>query len=122
MNERLKKIALPMLQWSLGLVVAWESCEFAFGPAAMFAKTGLPLWIRPALGCAEFVAAILFLVPAATFIGGYALLVIFVLAAMIHILHGWYDVGGLVVYAAVVLACLAHGSGRDATRTARGAV
>jgi hypothetical protein len=123
MNERLTKMALPVLRWSLGLVVAWESCEFAFRTAAMrgFAKSGLPLWIRPVLGCAEIVAAILFLVPAATLIGGYALLVIFFLAAVIHILHGWYDVGGLVVYAAAVLACMAHRSGADVTPSARGA-
>lgn len=123
MNKRLQNLALPMLQWTLGLVVAWESCEFAFGPAAMrmFAKTGLPGWIRPVLGCAEIVAAILFLVPAATFIGGYALLVIFFLAAVIHILHGWYDVGGLVVYAAAVLACMAHRSSASTDWIARGA-
>ena len=122
MNERLTKMALPLLRWSLGLVVAWESVEFAFGPAAMhmFAKTGLPVWIRPLLGCAEIVAAILFLVPAATSIGGYALLVIFFLAAMFHVLHGWYDVGGLVVYAAAVLACMAHRSSAGARSTARG--
>jgi len=123
MNEQLKKIALPMLQWTLGLMVAWESYEFAFGPAAMrmFAKAGLPAWIRPLLGCAEIVAAILFLVPAATLLGGYALLIIFFLAAVIHILHGWYDVGGLVVYATAVLACMVHRSSAKVESTARGA-
>jgi hypothetical protein len=123
MNERLTKMALPLLRWCLGLVVAWESCEFAFGTAAMrtFAKSGLPLWIRPVLGCAEIVAATLFLVPAATLIGGYALLVIFFLAAVIHILHDWYDLGGLLVYAAAVLACMAHRSDAYVTPSMRGA-
>ncbi len=110
MNERLRKIALPGLRWSLGLVVVWESCEFAFGQSAVrvFAKTGLPPWIRPLLGGSEIVAAVLFLVPAASLVGGYALLVVFFLAAVIHILHGWYDVGALVVYSMAVLACMAE--------------
>ncbi len=113
MNERLTKIALPALRWSVGLVVLWESWEFTFGQSALraFAKTGLPLWIRPLLGGSEILAAVLFLVPAASLVGGYALLVVFFFAALIHILHGWYDVGALVVYAMAVLVCMAH---RDA--------
>jgi DoxX-like protein len=120
MNERLRKIALPGLRWALGLVVLWESCQFAFGHAASraFAKTGLPPWIRPVLGGSEIVAAVLFLVPAASLVGGYALLIIFFLAAVIHILHGWYDVRALVVYAMAVLACMAH---QDAKKGGGGA-
>lgn len=116
MNEQLRKIALPALRWSLGLVVAWESAQFALGKSAghLFAKTGLPEWIRPVLGGAEILAALLFLVPAASLAGGYVLLIIFFLAAMIHILHGWYDVGALVVYAAAVLACIAHREAKTA--------
>jgi len=109
MNEWLRRIALPGLRWSLGLVVVWESCEFAFGRSALraFAKTGLPSWIRPLLGGSEIIAAVLFLVPAASLVGGYALLIIFFFAAVIHIVHGWYDVGALVVYGMAVLACMA---------------
>jgi hypothetical protein len=40
-------------------------------------------------------------------IGGYALLVIFAFAALIHIVHGQPDVGGLIVYAASVYTVLA---------------
>jgi hypothetical protein len=110
MNEHLSKYALPGLRWAVGLVVLAESCAFAFGAAAAraFAHTGLPPWIRPALGGAEAIAALLFLVPATTVAGGYALLVIFFLAATIHLLHGWYDVDGLIVYFAAVLACMAN--------------
>ena len=113
MNDRMKKLAVPALRWSVGLVVLLESCQFAFGSSATraFAKTGLPQWIRPALGSTEIVAAILFLVPAASVAGGYALLVIFLLAAVIHILHGWYDVGALVVYGMAVLVCIAQREG-----------
>ena len=75
--------------------------------ATLFAKSGLPHLIRPILGGAEIIAALLFLVPPTRTIGGYALLVIFALAALIHILHGQPDVGALVIYAAAVYTVLA---------------
>jgi hypothetical protein len=58
-NPQLEKVALPALRWSVGLVVLLESCEFAFAGSAAraFAKTGLPLWLRPVLGGMEVVAA-----------------------------------------------------------------
>ena len=67
----------------------------------------MPHLIRPILGGAEIIAALLFLIPPARTIGGYVLLVIFALAAVIHILHGQPDVGGLVIYAAGVYTVLA---------------
>ena len=110
MNARLTRFSIPMLRWTLGLVVLLESCQFIFSTSAahFLAKTRLPSWIRPVLGGAEIIAAVLFLVPVTTVIGSYLLLVVFVLAALVHILHGQYEVGGLVVYAAAVLVCVAH--------------
>jgi hypothetical protein len=67
----------------------------------------MPHLIRPVLGGFEVVAALLFLIPPTRKVGGYALLVIFLLAALIHILHGQPEVGGLVVYAAAVYVVLA---------------
>ena len=109
MYPALRRLAIPILRWTVGLVLLLESASFAFGSSAAhaFSKTHLPLWLRPALGGVELVAAALFLVPPGRVIGGYALLVILCLAALIHILHGWYDVSGLIVYAAAVLACIA---------------
>jgi len=110
MNARLARVSVPLLRWTLGLVVLLESCQFVFSNSAahFFAKTGLPSWLRPALGGAEIVAAVLFLVSFTTRIGSYLLLIIFGLAALVHILHGQYDVGGLVVYAVAVFVCMAH--------------
>jgi DoxX-like family len=110
MNEQLKRLAIPALRWSVGLVVLWQSLEFVFGASAAraFAHTGLPASVRPVLGGIEMVAASVFLVPPATLVGGYALLVVLVVAVTIHILHGWYDVGALVVYAVAVFVCMAH--------------
>jgi hypothetical protein len=109
MNERLRSLAVPGLRWCVGLIVLWQSWRFALGTAAMhaFAETGLPAWIRPALGGVEMVAAVLFLLPVTTVVGSYALLVVFFFAAVLHVLHGWYDISGLVLYAMAVLVALA---------------
>ncbi len=101
--------AISILYWSVGLVILIESCLFVFSASRghAFAESGMPHLIRPILGGAEIIAVLLFLIPPARTIGGYALLVIFILAALIHILHGQPDVGGLVVYAAAVYTVLA---------------
>ena len=103
------KIAICILYWSVSLVILIESCLFVFSASRghAFAKSGMPQLIRPLLGGAEIIAVLLFLIPPARTIGGCALLVIFTLAALIHILHGQPDVGGLVVYAAAVYTVLA---------------
>ena len=76
--------------------------------AHLLARLGLPSWVRPALGISEILAAILFLVPFTTVVGGYLLLVVFGLAAMVHVLHGQYGIGELVVYGVAALVCLVH--------------
>ncbi|HXM44976.1 MAG TPA: DoxX family protein [Bryobacteraceae bacterium] len=113
MNPRVKALAISGLRWALGLVVLWESVHFALSAAGahQFAETGLPQWIRPALGGSEAVAAILFLAPAVSLVGGYALLVIFAIAVCVHFLHGRYEVGALIVYGMAVIACMAHRNG-----------
>jgi hypothetical protein len=112
LNRRLSN-AISILYWSTGLVVLIESCLFVFSASRghAFAESGMPHLIRPILGGAEIIAALLFLIPPMRMIGGYALLVIFALAALIHILHGQPDVGALVIYAAAVYTVLvAHKS------------
>src|SRR5579859_5251579 len=113
MSGQLRRFSIPLLQWSVGLVVLVESLKLAFGRAAVqhFARTGMPAWLRPALAWPEIVAAVLFLLPITTVFGGYFLLVIFAFAAVLHLLHGQYDIGVLVVYATAVLATMAHGTG-----------
>jgi uncharacterized membrane protein YphA (DoxX/SURF4 family) len=110
MNIKLANASIPLLRWILGLVVVLESVEFIFSNSAghFLAKAGLPSWIQPALGGSEILAAVLFLLPFTAKIGSYLLLIIFALAALLHILHGQFNVGELVVYAAAVLVCLAH--------------
>jgi hypothetical protein len=114
--------ALRILQWVLGLVILAESARFAFSPGAAhaFAKTGLPDFIRLALAWAEIAAAILFLVPRATVVGGWFLIVVLASAIVLHLLHGWFDVGALVVYAAAAWAVITGKSaGMSAPREKR---
>jgi hypothetical protein len=111
MNATLKRLALPFLRWSVGLVVLWQSWLTFHGTLGKLHASGHPAalaHIRLVLSGAEMVAAILFLLPVTAALGGYGLLAIFALAIAIHALHG--DASGLetlVVYAAAVLASLA---------------
>jgi hypothetical protein len=99
-NDRLA-VALRILQWVLGLVILQESMRFAFSPVAAheFAHTGMPDIIRRGLAWAEIAAAVLFLMPRATVVGGWFLIGVIASAIVLHLLHGWFDVGVLVVYA-----------------------
>jgi hypothetical protein len=108
MREDRVRTALLVLQWVLGLVIIAESARFALSSEAAhaFAKTGLPSFVRLVLGWAELAAAILFLVPRAIVAGGWFLITVLGLAMVIHLLHGWYDVGGLVVYAVATWAVM----------------
>ena len=119
MSTRLARFSIPLLPWTLGLVVTLESCQFIFSTSAahFLAKAGLPAWIRPVLGGAEIIAAILFLVPLTAVIGGYLLFIIYGLAALVHVLHGQYGVEGLILYAVAVLACMAHTQNRTVEAT-----
>ena len=104
MNQPSRRWALPALRWSVGLVVLIESCRFVLSHGPIHG--GLPEWIRPVIGGCEIVAAILFLLPFARVAGAYLLVIIFTVAVLIHVLHGQYDVGALVVYAMAVLASM----------------
>jgi uncharacterized membrane protein YphA (DoxX/SURF4 family) len=110
MNQRSAEISIVVLRWTLGLIVLWESLLFIFAPGSIhhFAKTGLPQWIRPTLGGVEIIAAILFLLPWTDAVGSRLLLFVFAVAALIHVLHGDFDISGLVLYAVVVIVCMTH--------------
>jgi hypothetical protein len=104
MSIQMEKLAIPVLRWTVGLVILFESCRFVLSQGPIHG--GLPLWIRPVLGGGELIAVILFLLPLTRVLGAYSLLVIIALAILIHILHAQYDVGALLVYAAAVLAAI----------------
>jgi hypothetical protein len=97
------------LRWILGLVLLAESARFAFSAsaAAAFAKTGLPEVVHAGLAWAEMIAAVIFLIPRTLVLGGRMLLAVLAFAIIVHLLHGWYDVGALLVYGAATWAVIA---------------
>ena len=121
MSEKRARCSLLALQWALGVVILVEAAVFAFSPgsAHTFAKTGLPDFIRLFLAWGEMVAAVLFLIPRTLIVGGWLLIVILVLAVVLHLLHGWWNVGSLVVYVAAAWAVMA---GRGGVSTPNGRI
>lgn len=111
MNKRLR-CAIIALRWSVGLVILCQSFRFILSEATAHRLhgMGLPHWLRPGLGIAEIVAAAIFLIPRWTRVGGYFLLLVLIFAAVLHVLHGQYDIGILIVYCAAVFTCVSASS------------
>lgn len=65
-----------------------------------FARTHMPNMIRLALGFGEIAGCVLMLYPRTAARGAWLLLAVLVLAIVIHLLHGIYGIGNLVIYAA----------------------
>jgi DoxX-like family len=110
MSPQLKKLSIPVLRWTLGLVVLWQSVHFVLSASSVrhLSESGMPQWIRPALGGSEIVAVLLFLAPAVDLAGAYLLLLIFAIAVVLHILHGDFDVSGFLLYCAAVVVCMSY--------------
>jgi hypothetical protein len=112
MADQRSKIALTGLQWTLGIVILIESVLFLLPSAGRdFARTHMPNFVRLILGCGEVVGSVLLLIPRTAIRGAWLLMGVFVLAIMIHLLHGIYNVGNLVIYAAAAWA-VAVGKGK----------
>jgi hypothetical protein len=99
------KTALCILQWTLGVVILIEAVLFVVPSAAHeFTRTHMPGFVRLILGWGEIAGCILVLIPKTAIRGAWLLVAVFVLAIMIHLLHGGYNVGNLVIYTAAALA------------------
>ena len=95
------KYALTGLQWTLGLVILVEAVLFLMPSARHdFARTHLPDLLRQVLGWGEIIGAILLLIPPTAVRGAWLLAGIFVLAIIVHLLHGMFNVGNLAIYLA----------------------
>jgi uncharacterized membrane protein YhdT len=105
MKHSAHDLAKTGLQWSLGLVLIYECSRllFAHSAAQTFAKTHLPQWFRIAIAAVELLGAILFLLPPTMLAGARILLGTFLVAAVVHFLHGQPEVGYLVIYGMAVL-------------------
>ena len=98
-------IALTVLQWALGVVILIEAALFVMPSAAQeFAATHMPGFIRLILGWGEIVGCILLLIPRTSIRGAWLLFAVFIIAILIHLMHGAYSIGNLVIYAAAAIA------------------
>jgi uncharacterized membrane protein YphA (DoxX/SURF4 family) len=105
MSSSNAKIGLTVLRWALGVVILIEAVLFVMPSAAHdFARTHMPGFIRLILGFGEIAGCILLLIPQTAIRGAWLLLAVFVMAIMIHLLHGTYNVGNLVIYGAAAFA------------------
>jgi len=109
MSEPRIKTAITTLQWTLGVVILIEATLFLM-PAARhaFARTHMPETVRQILGWGEIIGALLLLIPQTVARGAWFLVGIFVCAIVIHLLHGAYNVGNLVIYSAAAWAIAAE--------------
>ncbi|HEV2395976.1 MAG TPA: hypothetical protein VGS27_03395 [Candidatus Sulfotelmatobacter sp.] len=99
------KCGLTVLRLTLGIVVLIEAVMFVLpGAAHSFSRTHMPAFIRLLLGFGEIAGCVLLLVPATVVRGAWLLLAVFVMAILLHLLHGQYSVGNVVVYAAAAFA------------------
>jgi type II secretory pathway component PulF len=105
MSASQSKIGLCVLQWALGIVILIEAVMFVLPSAAHeFSRTHMPGMVRMILGWGEIAGAILLLIPKTTVRGAWLLLAVFVMAVLLHLLHGLYGIGNLVIYAAAAFA------------------
>ncbi len=100
MTQRLK-IALTLLQWTLGVVILIEAILFVSpGARHEFARTHMPDVIRQVLGWGEITGALLVLIPRTALLGARLLIAVFLPAIAAHLLHGQFNVGPVAIYAA----------------------
>ena len=92
--------ALIGLKWALGIVILIEGGIFVLTPDARleFAKTHMPQILRLFLGWGEMLGAILLLIPRTAARGTWLLLIIFLVAIPVRVVHGMPSVGALGIY------------------------
>jgi uncharacterized membrane protein YphA (DoxX/SURF4 family) len=111
MSEQRMKAVLTVLQWTLGLVILIEAVLFVMpGARHDFSQTHMPDVLRLLLGWGEIIASILLLIPRTAARGAWILAGTFVLAIIVHLLHGMPNVGELAIYTAAAWA-VAMGKG-----------
>jgi uncharacterized membrane protein YphA (DoxX/SURF4 family) len=102
------KMGLTVLRLTLGIVVLVEAILFVLpGAAHSFPRTHMPAIVRMILGFGEIAGCVLILVPQTAIRGAWLLLAVLVFAILLHLLHGMYDIGNVVVYAAAAFAVAA---------------
>lgn len=104
----MQKCGMTTLRWALGIVILIQAVMFVLpGVAHEFSRTHMPGFVRMVLGLGEIAGCVLMLIPATVARGAWLLLAVFVMAILLHLLHGLYGIGNLVIYAAAAFAIAA---------------
>ena len=99
------KDGLTVLRLALGVVILIEAVMFVLPSAAHgFARIHMPGFVRLLLGFGEIIGCVLLLIPGTVTRGAWLLLAVFVMGILLHLLHGQYGIGNLVIYAAAAFA------------------
>ena len=99
------KFGLTVLRYALGVVILIEAIRFVLPSAAHeFTQTHMPGFVRLVLGFAEILGCVLMLIPGTVVRGAWLLLAVFAFAILLHLMHGLYGIGNLVIYAAAAFA------------------
>jgi hypothetical protein len=99
------KAVLTGLQWTLSWVILIEALLFLMpGARHDFPQTHMPDVLRLVVGCGGIIGSILLLIPRTAARGAWILAGTFVLAIIIHLLHGMPNVGKLAIYTAAAWA------------------
>jgi hypothetical protein len=102
------KLGLNVLRWSLAIVILVKSVMFVLPSAAHdFARTHMPAFVRLLLGFAEILGCILLLIPGTLVRGAWLLVAVFMIAILLHLLHGLSGIDNLIIYAAAAFAIAA---------------
>jgi hypothetical protein len=105
MSEPRVKAALTALRWTLGVVILIEAALFLMpGARHDFSRTHMPDVLRLLLGWGEIIGSLLLLIPRTAARGAWILIGAFVLAIIVHLLHGMPNVGTLAIYTAAAWA------------------
>lgn len=105
-----KKVAMCVLRYTLGIVILIEAVLFVLpGAAHDFAQSHMPAIVRMILGWGEIAGCLLLLIPKTAVRGAWLLFAVFIMAILTHLLHGQYNVGSVVIYAAAAFAIAVEG-------------
>lgn len=100
-----RKLGMNVLRIALGVVILIEAVRFVLPSAAHdFARIHTPGFVRLLLGFGEILGCVLLLIPGTVTRGAWLLLVVLVVGILLHLLHGQYGIGNLVIYAAAAFA------------------
>jgi hypothetical protein len=105
-----KKLAVCALRYVLGMVILIEAILLVLPNAAHdFARSHMPAIVRIILGWSEIAGCILLLIPKTAVRGAWLLFAVFIMAILIHLLHGQYNIGSVLIYAAAAFAIAVEG-------------